>query len=354
MYSGVLYLKHPEVMTYKFDESLVQRYLCSQDIPREPPCKRLFLSDGEIHIAAGYLYATGNEPTSYNFQHPPLIKYLYGYSILFFGNPFLVQVVLGIALLLATYALSYRIFLSAEVSLVTGLFLVLDPLFLHVSTNTLLDLGQAVLVMTYMLLMLFHRRKVLMQGIVLGLLCGTKFWGGSLFFILIVPFYLQWRRQLDMRGYIKHVVIAVVTFVLIYSATFVDRGGQFNLLFFQLKTFNYWIHHSVSSTFGASLLLFTTGYVKTWWGTQDLSWSDTWSVLWPVILSLSIFRSGYLWVKKVFTVEILIAVMPVAYLVYLGVQAPFTRYFIIILPFLYMTLSWQITRMFVALGEKKS
>ena len=51
--------------------------MLSQDIPHEVAGKRLFLSDSEIHIASGYLYALGNNPITFNFQHPPFIKYGY-------------------------------------------------------------------------------------------------------------------------------------------------------------------------------------------------------------------------------------------------------------------------------------
>ena len=99
VYLIVLFFRNPNIFSYKFDTSLVKKYLCSQDISHEPPCKRLFLSDEDIHIAAGYLYAKGSDPIVYNFQHPPLIKYLYGYSIILFHNPYFVQIGLGILFL---------------------------------------------------------------------------------------------------------------------------------------------------------------------------------------------------------------------------------------------------------------
>ncbi len=90
VYLGWLAVFQPQVYTYRFDPVLINSYLQSQDIPHEVD-QRVFLSDGEIHIAAGYLYAKGADPTVYNFQHPPLLKYLYGLSILVFHNPYFVQ-----------------------------------------------------------------------------------------------------------------------------------------------------------------------------------------------------------------------------------------------------------------------
>lgn len=339
IYLITLFFRNPHIFSYKFNESLIKKYFCSQDISHEPPCKRLFLSDGDIHIAAGYLYAKGSDPIVYNFQHPPLIKYLYGYSILLFHNPYFVQIGLGILFLFLTYLLSFKIFEKAQISLLACLLLIADPLFLGLSSNTLLDLGQGVFLLFYFLLILFYEESFLLQGIALGLLFGSKFWGGSLFFILIIAFYLLYKRRFNLKRYLVHFSIAIVIFSLVYIKTFIDKGGFFNILFFELKTFKYWLQHSVTSIYGSSLFLFLTGYLKSWWGNNSLIKGDTWSIMWPVIFIVTVFRFIKLLIKKEINLEFLITFIPVSYLFYLGVQAPFTRYFILILPFFYIVLA---------------
>ena len=340
VYLIVLFFRNPNIFSYKFDTSLVKKYLCSQDISHEPPCKRLFLSDEDIHIAAGYLYAKGSDPIVYNFQHPPLIKYLYGYSIILFHNPYFVQIGLGILFLFLTYFLSLKIFKKTQISLLACLFLIADPLFLGISSNALLDLGQGVFLLLYFLLMLFYEESFLLQGITLGLLFASKFWGGSIFFILIITLYLLYKHQFNFKRYLMHFCVAVLVFSLIYIKTFINKGGFFNIIIFELKTFKFWTHHSVTAIYGSSLFLFLTGYLKSWWGNNYfLTQGGTWSLIWPIIFIITVFRLIKLLMKKEVKKEFLIAFIPVSYLFYLGIEAPFTRYFIIILPFFYMILA---------------
>ena len=87
LYIAKLYFYSPEIFHYRFNKSLIDKYFCSQDISHEVPCKRIFLSDSDLHIAAGYLYIKGYDPTVYHFQHTPFVKYLYGIAILLTGNP---------------------------------------------------------------------------------------------------------------------------------------------------------------------------------------------------------------------------------------------------------------------------
>lgn len=79
IYVIILFAFKRSIFTYRFDRELVSRYFCSQDIPYEPPCPRVWLSDEKLHIAAGYLYATGSDPAVIDFQHMPLVAYLYGF-----------------------------------------------------------------------------------------------------------------------------------------------------------------------------------------------------------------------------------------------------------------------------------
>ncbi len=98
-----LSIQKPEIFTFKFDKTLIDRYFLSQDIPHEVPGKRLFLSDADVDLATGYLYATGSDPSLYNFEHMPLIKYLYGFSVLLFNNPYPVTVTFGMLLIVLYY-----------------------------------------------------------------------------------------------------------------------------------------------------------------------------------------------------------------------------------------------------------
>lgn len=332
-----LFLISPQIFSYRFSESLIKKYFCSQDIPKEPPCKRLFLSDGDIHIASGYLYIKGADPTEYNFQHTPFIKYLYGFTILLTKNPFYLEILLGIVYLFLIYVLAFRIFGSFIVSALTVLAIIFDPLFIMLSKDASLELGQAVFLLAYMLTILYKKENYLIQGIFLGLFASSKFWGAVPFFVLMLNGFNLFKKRLKIKTFLLHLLVGFFVFSLTYLKTFINKHGLFNIIFFQLKLLKYWVNHSITNFPFASIGLFLTGLYKSWWDNNLIVKSDGWSFLWPIIFFITGYRSITFIKKKLFNNQFLIFLIPFAYLFYLGAQAPFLRYFILILPFFYMT-----------------
>ncbi|MGB3020258.1 MAG: glycosyltransferase family 39 protein [Microgenomates group bacterium] len=341
IYFASLFFYRQNPFVYRMDPHLIGRYYLSQDITHEVDGKRLFLSDDEIHIAAGYLYAMGENPVDYNFQHPPLIKYMFGFMTRLTDNPYLVQVILSVALLMSTYYLALRISESKIVAMGAVVLLSFDRLFISFSTQALLDLGQSVLIMLYLITSVYFRDKYWLQGIVLGLLLTAKFWAGSLFFIVFINSYLMLRKQFNLRRFIYQLGVGSVMFCLVYLRSFVAQRGAFNIIFFELKTLKYWFHHSVSSVYGASLILFTTGYLKSWWGAKEVLRAQYWSLVWPIGLCITAVVACKRILREKLRVSpaTLIYTIPVTYLGYLSIQAAYERYFIILLPYLYIGLS---------------
>jgi|GEM_PF-828281 len=351
-----LYLRQPQIFTNRFDSSLIDQYFLCQDIPNEVPGKRVFISDGEIHQAAGYLYWQGYDPTEINFQHPPLIKYLFGLSIKLFSTSLIAQILFGVALIYLTYLCGTRVFQSRPVGLLASFLLAVDPLLSSLSADALLDLGQAVFILAYILVSINHKSSYFWQGIFLGLIAASKFWAGALFFLVITfVFRLVAKKEVN-KNFIKKILnkkllkqtvnhfslqllVAFFTFCIIYLPSFVYRRGAFNIIFFELKTLKYWFNHSISSIPFASLILFITGYFQTWWDNTIVK-TPAWTILWPISFFISLFTAGkYLINKKRVNKQIFLSLLPVLYLIYLGVQAPFERYFIIVLPFFYLQLT---------------
>lgn len=339
LYLLVIFFFKKEVVLYKFDQKLIHRYFLSQDITHEVPGIRQFLSDGDIYTATGYLYAQGADPTSYNFQAPPLIKYLFGLSILIFGSPYYVQIIFGAVLIAIVYTLGVKMYKSSLVPLLACIFLIIDPVFLEVSSNALLDLGQAAFLLLYFYLVFFHKKRYALQGIVLGLLCASKFWAGPLFFVLLLAAYNIYKKNFDLKKFTLHLIIAAVIFSLTYIKTFINKGFEFNIVFFQLKILKFLVIHDIRSFPFASLFLFLTGYYQTWWGSKSVSHAQIWSIFWPIGLMLSAKSILDAMIKRFVDLKLFVGIIPMVYILYLGVQAPFTRYFILILPFLYLNLS---------------
>ncbi|MGB9707420.1 MAG: hypothetical protein ACPL1D_01570 [Microgenomates group bacterium] len=159
-----------EIFNYRFSQKTVERYLCSQDIPYEPPCKKVIVSDEEIHIAAGYLYAKGEDPSVINFQHMPFIAWLYGIISIYFKNPYLLEIFFGVLYLFLTYYLGIKIFKNQLISILTLLFLLIDPLFIDISSQASYELGQAVFNLLYFC-SLFFLEELVFSRYFFGIFC---------------------------------------------------------------------------------------------------------------------------------------------------------------------------------------
>ena len=349
-----LLIRKPDIFTYRFDKGLINRYFLSQDIPHEVPGKRLFLSDADVDLATGYLYATGSDPAEIDFQHMPLIAYLYGFSVIAFNNPYYVEIIFGVLFLSLVYLLGIKIYKSEKVSIIACLLFLIDPLFLDLSSQASYELGQAVFVLLYFYFIIFHEKNFLLRGITLGLIATSKFWGAALFFVLFFNAYKIVTGNFKVRIFIFSLLTAFITFSLVYIQSYIIRGFYFNILFLQLKIFKYWLTHSIANIPLASLILFTTGYFKSWWDNHEILRTQPWSIVWPVSLLTSLIVGLKLILSKKFTPVLLVSAIPFSYLVYLGVQAPFSRYFILILPFSYLSFAKFITPFFNSLKKKKS
>ena len=342
----LLLFKYPQIFSYKFNQSLVHDYLRSQDIndPLGLIKDRIILSDSDIYIATGYLYTKGEDPTNYNFQHPPLVKYLFGFSTLLIVNPFYVQILFGLALLFLTYFLGMKLFKNTAVSLAGAGLLLIDPVFGGMMNQALLDLGQAVFALAYVILMLFYPESYIMQGLILGFFAASKFWSTAiLFVILIFAFKLFIRKEkINIRKAGLSFVIAFVIFSLTYLKSFLNAGGLFNIFFFLAKDLRFMLAHNSASSFGGSVILFITGFFAPWWQKGVVRAMD-WSFLWPVSLVSSIFLALK---TKIRDIKSFVFLFPVTYLLLTSTQVPFTRYFIIILPFTYLSLAGLLKKLY--------
>lgn len=323
-----------EVFKYKFDSDIVGAYKNSQDIPHEVE-SRVYLSDSDIYVASGYLYAQGSDPTLYNFQHPPAIKYLYGLSIKVFNNPYFVQIYFALGLLAVTFLLAYRLTDSYSASWLSSLFLVADPVFNEVANHALLDLGQSFLFISFLYLFLYKRKTIALPGVVLGLLISSKFYSGVLlmiFFVYGCDYYFNKTKpgKHDLYTWL----IAIVVFNLTYTVSYIE-GGLFAPLLNQLKSIKFMLTHNTSLTYFSTLALFFTGNIDSWWGDGGKIYSEVWSILWPVGLITSVIHVAR---KRIYP-NTMVFLLPVFYFLISATQLPFTRYFILIIPFIYIAFS---------------
>ncbi|KKP47460.1 MAG: hypothetical protein UR39_C0004G0070 [Candidatus Woesebacteria bacterium GW2011_GWA1_33_30] len=310
----------------KFDPEVVGRYLRSQDIEDiENKIKnRIFISDSDIYIAAGYLYVTGSEPVSYNFQHPPLIKYLFGLSAKYFNLPLLPNIIFAGVLLFEVYLLGSLVFKNGSVGLLASLFLLVDPVFKEVITYALLDLGQMVFILGFLIMSIKSVQSqgvTLLSGVMLGLAFASKFYSPVIIFLGLVYIFKLLNKQFNIKHELAILLIAFLVFSICYI-----KSWPFNIFFEQVKIVKFMLTHNSATQWGGVLPMFFGGYF-----------------LWPILFFVNLFAI----LKTKFTdPRFLVFLIPIFYFLILNFQLPFTRYFILILPFLYLSLTNFIVRLY--------
>lgn len=328
--SALVAFRNIDFESEKVTGDYIATYLRSQDINFDVK-PRAHISDEHIYVASGFLYATGSSPTEYNFQHPPLIKYLFGISAIHLGSAMWVQYAFAVALPLLTYLLGMKIFKSNFVGFMGSIFLIFDPLFINLSRHALLDLGQATFAVSYVLVSLCFPKRPAVSGMLLGLFAASKFYSPAIVYFLAVEALLFiTNKKIDAKRILITLASSFLVFNLIYIQAYL-KVGRFNIMFWQAKIIKYMLHHDAAASVGASIVLFMTGSFKNWWGRGPSR--DTWSLLWPtafLVNLVNILRSTHI-DKKMF-----IFAFPVLYLISLSAQAPFSRYFILVMPFLYL------------------
>jgi predicted membrane-bound dolichyl-phosphate-mannose-protein mannosyltransferase len=331
--AGITAFKNIDLDSEKVTGNYLEIYLRSQDIDFDVK-PRAHISDAHIYTASGFLYAMGNPPTSYNFQHPPLIKYLFGYSEILLGSALYIQLLFAITLPLITFFIGLKTFKSLISPFIGALLLIFDPLYQDLSKHTLLDLGQAVFALLYVFSTLYLTKRPYISGIFLGFFAASKFWSPAIvFFFAVEMFLLLKTKKMKIKRIILTLLTAFITFNLVYIVSY-SKVDSFNIFFWQAKIAKFMVHHDTASQLGSTLVLFLTGGFQTWWD-QTIS-RDIWSIMWPV----SFFMSIYLFIKnKKINEKTFLFAFPVVYLLSLSSQAPFSRYFILPLPFLYLALS---------------
>jgi predicted membrane-bound dolichyl-phosphate-mannose-protein mannosyltransferase len=168
------------------------------------------MSDEKFYVtAAKSIIPTGHDT---NPEHPPLGKYLIGLGILIFGdNSFgwrFIGALLGSIIPPLIYLIGMRVY-NEKVGLLSGVFLLLDPLTYAMSCIAMLDIYLAFFVTCAFLAFVYQRYY--MSAVLFGLACSVKF--SAVFSICGVMMYLIYLRKWELVPWFF--IIPFLTFLII-------------------------------------------------------------------------------------------------------------------------------------------
>ncbi|MFH0772923.1 MAG: hypothetical protein V1922_01260 [bacterium] len=260
------------------------------------------VSDSFLYGYVGYKYTGGTNPSLLNPEHPPLAKYLIGYSIRIFGNEHVVGIGIAFATLLLVALVSYLMY---ESLLYAGLALFLTstfPLFSdQIINGPQLELYQLFffLLLTCFLLLWMKKKKIIfciVAGLCYGMLLSTKTLLPFLFLFsawLFISFWKQWKMLLIVF------VMGAITFCFTYYSYFLHGGTLHTFLGLQKYIITYYgnAHVPLLEFAGNYLRLIITGMWKFWDRARTVSAYSEWNIIWPLIFFVGMGRLKFRWIS---------------------------------------------------------
>lgn len=326
------FLIYKPTFTTKTDiNSYSQKYANSQYVKGEASPQKI--SDEELYVYAGYAYMQGEDPTTINFEHPPLFKYIFGLSYLIFGNSFVVSLIFYFIFLFSCYLFSGLVLKNQVLRYLSVIILGLQPVVYVLSSQALLDLP-----FNFLILFLFYflfkenirsKNRYLTIGIILGLLGGVKYPFPFIFLPISLVIFFSFLKN-ELKYLVFPSLIAPVIYLAQYVMFFIHNHSLFDLLLFEKYRFAWWTGDRTMPKFLIFQNLFT-GQYPAWWTDNLMMKNKEWNLFIPVLFVS--YLGSSIFVKRERIKIILFAYSLVVLLLYGIGSAVYLRYLTQIMPF---------------------
>lgn len=248
------------------------------------------ISDADLYIYAGYAYFKGEDPTTINFEHPPLGKYLFGLSYYLTGNSVQINILLYVITLFLFYLLSNKFINSFLLRIMAVLVLATLPLFSHLLSQALLDIPFLLTMISFYLALSWKTSRLILKyltiGLILGIMASIKYPFPFMAIPLLLLFIGAWMQK-EIRWIILSLVIASGVYLFQYLAYFIHGHSLLDFIKFEIYRFNWWTGDRTMPKFLIFENLFT-GRHKAWWEPGAYQYTQEWTPLLPIIFTLSL------------------------------------------------------------------
>jgi len=332
--------ENKKVYLQKFDvQKTEKKYQESQYV--RPSDYKAVMGDDELYSLAGAKYIEGEDPSKINFELQPLTKYLFGISIKLFGNPLVIQFLIGI-LLLAMTAYSGKLLGLGKWTIAPIVLLSFDKLFQEQMLTAQLDLFQALAFQIYWVLFYLAMRKNFSRWtwvmIWLGIAALSKSFSVGVLAFGVSLIFLLWQKRSLLKDYFKNSIWAVVVYFLGYLMFFITGNGLVDFFWLHWRILKLYAGYVPEYPKGEILRIIFLGKWREWYGSFGLMKVKVWSVLWPAgFLAVvgSLLRQATP-TRKSFVM--LLSFWSLIYIGFIGIRLVFPRYLMLVLPNFYLLL----------------
>jgi hypothetical protein len=315
-------------------------YYASQYATKHPAG---WIPDETAFAYAGGALISGVNPILVVPDAPPLGKYLIGLSAVLFGNEHLVVLFFGITSLLLLFFVGKQIFSSTILALLPVTLFSFEPIFKNQFIYTpLFDFLQ----LTFLLLAFYCfnagvlKKQIfwfILSSISIGCFISIKFFMSGITIILAMYLVLFFHKSVKNIFFITlSFILAPIVLLSSYIKSFIADPNIHRFLGIQKWVFLYHKGQIILPFSVWPLLLLNKWYV--WFGNKPVISDPQWTISWPIITVISFCTALLYLFKKIpqsFSLEILM-VWEICYLLFLSLGQIFSRYFVILIPVMYI------------------
>lgn len=322
--------------------ALKQAYLDSQYVNKHP---KGWIPDEVVNSYAGGAYIKGTSPILIAPDTPPLGRYIIGLSEIIFNNENILPFLLTLGSLYMLYLVGMQSLSKPLLALIAPLLTSFEPLF----SNQLIYAPLLDVMQLFFLLCSFYffnkgvstkTKEIIyfcIASIFLGFFISTKF------YITGITIIAAWVLTLLFLKRIKDTFILLITlplaiFILLLSYVRVLFDHYTILKFLGIQKYVFLYHKSqLIYPFSVwDLLLFNKWHV--WWGNIPILSDSQWRPTWPVLTVITFITALLMKLKKInFSFSLISLILwAISYLLFFSVGQIASRYFIILIPVLYI------------------
>jgi hypothetical protein len=337
---------------------LEKTFLDSQYVNKHPAG---WIPDEVAFSYAGGKLIQGVSPVLVVPDAPPLGKYIIGLSAILFNNDSIFILLSGILSLVILYFLSSQIFSNKAIALMPSLFLSFEPIFKNQLIFTpLMDIFQVVFMLAafWFFNKGFSGKKsflfFLIANLFLGFFIATKFFITG-FIIIAAWFLVLLFAKAKQKIIALAIALPVSLFVLLLSYIKVFWFGYTINRFLGIQKWVFLYHKSfLILPFSVwPLIMFNKWYV--WFGNKPVIADGQWLFTWPILTVVSILTIVLYVLGKIPKNKNIEALMAwfVVYMIFLSMGQVFSRYFVILIPILYIISIYGVIEVYKVVKLKK-
>ncbi len=342
---GRLIAQNKNNYSKKYDPQYYKEIFEKSQWMEDPKARKVVMLDDDQYAYAAWLYVHGTNPNYISFEHPPLAKYIIGFSIILFANQYFAPLIGTILFLFLFYKFATQ-FVKSTTALLLILLMSFEYIIHEQMTHSFLDIWQG----NFLLFGLYSLSKLKDNkywwlGIIISLygVAATKYYFTAIVYFLFYFLYFLIRKK---RQYLYYLVISLPFVILLYLLTYVrffQLQNVYDFILLNVKMFRYFRSHVPEYPWFEIWRLLATGGWQTWWGSKGIIKTYYFNILWPILEFNFILSFYWLWQKEI-NIILVPLLWSLIYLLSLSTHILFPHYLLLALPTLYILLGWNIEK----------